>query len=115
MKKGCLFIFINIFFQNISSHKKGNLLLYFHKNVKNFKPIATQSCPYLENSKCTARDFRFAGCRIFFCKADSEQLNQLSEQAIKKFKTLCEKYDLPYRYADLATAMNSPELLDLIE
>jgi len=90
-------------------------LLYFYKNVKNFKPMPAQTCPYLENNKCTARDFRFAGCRIFFCKADSEQLNQLSEQAIKKFKTLCEKYDLPYRYADLATAMNSPELLDLIE
>jgi Fe-S-cluster containining protein len=90
-------------------------LLYFYKNIKNFKLMPAQTCPYLENGKCTARDFRFAGCRIFFCKADSEQLSRLSEETIKKFKTLCEKYDLPYRYADLATAMNSPELLDLIE
>ena len=88
-------------------------LLYFYKNIKNFKSMPGQTCPYLENNKCTARDFRFAGCRIFFCKADSEQLNQLSEQVIKKFKTLCEKYDLPYRYIDLATAMNNSELLDL--
>jgi hypothetical protein len=100
-------------------------LLYFYKNVKNLKPtcppkpwrrrMPAQTCPYLENNKCSARDFRFAGCRIFFCKADSEQLSRLSEETIKKFKTLCEKYDLPYRYADLATTMNSPELLDLIE
>jgi hypothetical protein len=100
-------------------------LLYFKQNIVISsvgplgagveKSVKKNICPYLENGKCSVRDFRFAGCRIFFCKADSEQLNQLSEQAIKKFKTLCEKYDLPYRYADLATAMNSPELLDLIE
>jgi Fe-S-cluster containining protein len=90
-------------------------LLYFYKNIKNLKSMPAQICPYLENNKCTARDFRFSGCKIFFCKADSEQLNQLSEQAIKKFKALCEKYNLPYRYADLATALNSSELLDLTE
>jgi hypothetical protein len=93
--------------------QKANLKEHLKQNGSASKilPQNTNWC----GGKCTARDFRFAGCRIFFCKADSEQLNQLSEQAIKKFKTLCEKYDLPYRYADLATAMNSPELLDLIE
>ncbi|MDP2932796.1 MAG: hypothetical protein Q8N81_01555 [bacterium] len=67
----------------------------------------SQICPYLKNGKCTARDFRFAGCRIFFCKADSEKINELSEQAIKKFKTLCDEFDFPYRYVDLATALNN--------
>jgi len=90
-------------------------LFYFYKNIDPFRKMTGQSCPYLKNGKCDARNFRFAGCRIFFCKADSEQLNQLSEQAIKKFKTLCEKYDLPYRYADLPTALSNPEILNLIE
>ena len=90
-------------------------LLYFHKNVKNFKSMPGQSCPYLKSGKCSVRDFRFAGCRIFFCKTDSDLQNKLSEQVMEKFKKLCEKFDFPYRYVDLATAMNSPELLELIE
>ncbi len=103
-------------------------LLYFFQNVK---PLITSqqsrnregavkdevlsnpsspSCPYLEDGKCAARNFRFAGCRIFFCKADSEKINKLSEQAIEKFKTLCDEYNFPYRYIDLATALNKFDL-----
>ncbi len=81
-------------------------LLYFHKNVRNLKPKPAQSCPYLENGKCTVRNFRFAGCRIFFCKSDKDMQNKLSEQALKKFKSLCDKFDFPYRYMDLTTALN---------
>ena len=65
--------------------------------------------------KCTVRNFRFAGCRIFFCKADADLQSKLSEQASKKFKVICEKYDLPYRYIDLPTALSNPEMLNLIE
>ncbi|MBU1259883.1 MAG: hypothetical protein KKE31_03280 [Planctomycetes bacterium] len=60
--------------------------------------------------KCTARNFRFAACRIFFCKADIEKINKLSEQTIEKFKALCDEFDLPYRYVDLATALNKFDL-----
>jgi Fe-S-cluster containining protein len=102
-------------------------LLYFFQNVK---PLiisqqsrdhkgavkdevlsnpSSSSCPYLKDGKCTARDFRFAGCRIFFCKADSEKINELSEQAIKKFKALCDEYNFPYRYMELASALNNSQ------
>jgi Fe-S-cluster containining protein len=106
-------------------------LLYFHTNIKENQSLAAagtaaqsrdsngavclQICPYLKNKKCTARNFRFAGCRIFFCKADADLLSKLSEQTIEKFKALCNEFDFPYRYVDLATALNSPELLKLIE
>ena len=73
------------------------------------------ACPYMENGKCTARDFRFAGCRIFFCKADDEKINELSELVIKKFKALCDEFNFPYRYVELSAALNNPELLKLIE
>jgi hypothetical protein len=85
-------------------------LLYFKQNVKNPKPILMQTCPYLENDKCGARNYRFAGCRIFFCKADTDLQNKLSEETAKKFKSLCDKFDFPYRYVDLTTALNNPEL-----
>jgi len=70
----------------------------------------SQICPYLKNNKCTAREFRFAPCRIFFCKANSEKINELSEQAIKKFKVLCDEFDFPYQYVELSTALNQPAL-----
>lgn len=89
-------------------------LLYFYSNIKDLKKMPVPDCPYMQDGKCTARDFRFAGCRIFFCKADDEMLSNLSEQALEKFKKICEKYKLPYRYVDLATALNSSELLELI-
>lgn len=85
-------------------------LLYFYENVKPLRKMTGQSCPYMENKKCTARDFRFAACRIFFCKADTEKKNKLSEQTIEKFKALCDEFDLPYRYVDLATALNKFDL-----
>jgi len=56
--------------------------------------------------KCTVRNYRFAGCRIFFCKADTDLQNKLSEEAVEKFKLLCEKFNFPYRYIDLTTALN---------
>ncbi|MBN1787099.1 MAG: hypothetical protein JW806_01745 [Sedimentisphaerales bacterium] len=78
-----------------------------HKSAPN---PSSQSCPYLKNNKCTVRDFRFAACRIFFCKADTEPQNQLSEETIAKFKSICNKFNLPYHYADLRTALNSSEI-----
>jgi Fe-S-cluster containining protein len=93
-------------------------LLYFSRNVKKLKLISTQSCPYLEDGRCSVRNYRFAGCRIFFCKsaggcltaADKDWQNKLSEETIRKFKTLCEKCNFSYRYIDLMTALNNPEL-----
>ena len=90
-------------------------LLYFFKNVKPLRKMSTQSCPYLEDGKCTARVSRFAGCRIFFCKADTDTQNKLSETVVGKFKAICDKFNLPYYYADLRTALNSPELAKLVQ
>ncbi len=78
--------------------------------------MSENHCPYLKNNKCSARDFRFAGCRIFFCKsakgrltaADKDFQNKLSEKTIDKFKGLCDKLNIPYYYKDLAAILNNP-------
>jgi len=75
-------------------------------NVDNLKQMKTGLCPYNEEGKCTVHEHRFSGCRIFNCKANSDIQNELSETALKKFKALCEKYQIPYRYMDLAYALN---------
>ena len=74
---------------------------------ENIKPMTTGRCPYNVSGKCTVYEYRFAGCRIFCCKADTDFQNQLSEEAIEKFKSLCVGFQIPYRYTDLATALNS--------
>lgn len=84
-------------------------LMYFAANLldKKIKTMPTGQCPYSSGGKCTVYEYRFAGCRIFCCKADTDFQSRLSESALKKFKSICEEFQIPYRYSDLATALNS--------
>jgi len=81
-------------------------LLYFCQFIKPpFKEMATGVCPYRVNGKCSVHPYRFAGCRIFSCKGMPEKENALCEQAISKFKALCDTYPIPYHYVDLKTGL----------
>ena len=63
-------------------------------------------CPYRVDGKCSVYPHRFSGCRIFTCGGEgTEQENALCEQAVRKFKDLCEQYDLPYHYLYLKPAL----------
>jgi Fe-S-cluster containining protein len=74
---------------------------------KSIKPMTTSRCPYQTDGKCAIYNFRFAGCRIFCCKANTDFQSSLSESAIKKFKSLCTEFQIPYHYTDLATTLNT--------
>ncbi len=74
--------------------------------VKSLKPMPTSRCPYNIDGKCSVYKYRFAGCRIFYCKGNRNFQSELSESALKKFKMICEQFKIPYRYVDLATALN---------
>jgi len=92
-------------------------LIYLAANLpgQTLRPMTTGRCPYNIVVKCSVYDYRFAGCRIFCCKtvpneaeADSKDFQgRLSESALKEFKSICTEFDIPYRYADLAAALNS--------
>ena len=64
-------------------------------------------CPYNVDGKCSVYEYRFAGCRIFNCKGDIDFQSRLSEEVIARFKGICERFDIGYRYSDLASALNS--------
>ena len=64
-------------------------------------------CPYNENNKCAIHKYRFAGCRIFTCKGDTDFQSRLTEQALEKLKSIGNKFDSPYRYVDLATGLRN--------
>ncbi|MBN1393225.1 MAG: hypothetical protein JW947_10545 [Sedimentisphaerales bacterium] len=76
--------------------------------VEKLRPMTTGKCPYNIDGRCSVYEYRFAGCRIFCCKADSDFQSSLTEAALKKLKSLCAEYEIPYLYTDLACALNSP-------
>jgi len=85
-------------------------LMYLTANIgtENLKPMPTGRCPYNIRGKCSIYEYRFAGCRIFFCNSSPDFQSRLSESAIKKFKSICTEFQIPYRYRDLAGALNNP-------
>jgi Fe-S-cluster containining protein len=73
--------------------------------VRELRPMSTGCCPYQQGTDCTVHEHRFAACRIFCCDGDPDFQSELSEEALRRLKTLCEEFQLPYRYQDLATAL----------
>ena len=84
-------------------------LLYLTAKLgnRNLKPMTTSRCPYNLDGKCTIYDYRFAACRIFSCKADTDFQSTLTESTLKKLKSLCTECGIPYRYCDLPAALNT--------
>jgi Fe-S-cluster containining protein len=82
-------------------------LIYLAERLgtESLKQMASGPCPYQEAAKCTVHSHRFAGCRIFCCKGNAGFQSELTEAALKKLKALCARFGVPYRYADLATAL----------
>jgi Fe-S-cluster containining protein len=71
------------------------------------KPMTTGRCPYNEHSRCTVHEHRFAGCRIFCCTGNADFQSDLTEEVLKELKAICTEFEVPYRYMDLHTALNS--------
>ena len=82
-------------------------MIYFLSKIKaeQRKQMANGVCPYLVFGECSIHKYRFAGCRIFLCRADEEVQSHLSEFSLRKFKNMCNLYSLPYRYQDLSSAL----------
>jgi Fe-S-cluster containining protein len=78
--------------------------------VTELKPMPGGRCPYQRGSQCTVHAHRFAACRVFCCKGDSGFQNELSEAVLKRLKAMCERFEVPYRYQDLPTALNTEKL-----
>lgn len=84
-------------------------LKYLAANLgdENIMPMMTSRCPYNIEGKCTVYEYRFAACRIFCCGTDADFQSELSECALKKLKSLCAEFEIPYRYMELAEALNT--------
>jgi hypothetical protein len=62
---------------------------------------APADCRFHVDNRCTARDARPAGCRVFFCENGTEAWQQdVYETAMTCLKTLHEQAGAPYRFAE---------------
>jgi len=61
------------------------------------------TCPWQDlKGRCTAREARPLGCRVYFCDPGYEShAPQLSERFLTQMKRLVERYDLAWNYAPL--------------
>jgi len=75
--------------------------------AENIKPMTSSRCPHNADGKCTIYEHRFAGCRIFSCKGDADFQSKLSESTLKRFKSICTNFQIPYRYDDLPSALSN--------
>ena len=71
--------------------------------------MAGGRCPYNKDGKCEVREHRFAACRIFCCRGNADFQSILSEKSLEKLKSICTEFRIPYRYTDVAEALNSLE------
>lgn len=83
-------------------------LMYLANHIgdDNIRSMKNGRCPYNVDGQCTIRDYRFSGCRIFCCKGSAEFQSELTELTLRRLKTICEQFDVDYRYADLASSLS---------
>ena len=63
-------------------------------------------CGYQVGPRCTARARRPLGCRTFFCRGVGPDFSAgLYERTHARIRSLHQRLDLPYAYAELTTAM----------
>jgi hypothetical protein len=56
-------------------------------------------CPYWVERRCTAREGRPLGCRVFFCDERFEQvMHEVAERYHARVRQIIERAGLPYRY-----------------
>jgi hypothetical protein len=76
-------------------------------NVDRLSPMPAGRCPYQQDNRCTIHEHRFAACRIFCCNGDASFQGDLSEAVLTRLRSLCEQFQVPYRYQDLPTALGT--------
>ncbi len=69
-----------------------------------FRPLDEgATCPWQDNrGRCSARDARPMGCRVYFCDPNYQPMApKIAEAGIAKLKRLVDKLGLPWDYAPL--------------
>ncbi|HHT9106248.1 MAG TPA: YkgJ family cysteine cluster protein [Candidatus Wujingus californicus] len=61
--------------------------------------VTDNVCPFLKDNKCSIRNFRTLGCRIFYCDSKHKDTSYgLYERYLRKIKKLSNKYNIEWKY-----------------
>lgn len=73
-------------------------------------PVTRDGCPFQVDNRCTAREERPLGCRIYFCDPTYQETgNQITETAIAKLKRIADRHETGWRYAPLHLFLNEAD------
>ncbi|MBN2802305.1 MAG: hypothetical protein JXR91_04335 [Deltaproteobacteria bacterium] len=82
--------------------------LLLSEGYPDFEQLSVHStCPYMLKGKCTAREGRVLGCRIFFCQLDKDEMELLHEEYFDKIVALHKKYNIQVEYGELLSSLNN--------
>lgn len=72
------------------------------------EPVRRGHCPYQVGPRCTARQRRPLGCRVFFCDPAAEDWSTVEyERFHAEIRGLHERHCLPYAYVELVAGLRS--------
>jgi Fe-S-cluster containining protein len=58
-------------------------------------------CPFQREGRCTAREARPLGCRVYFCQASARWWQSVvTEEYLRRLRDLGERFNLPYLYVE---------------
>lgn len=83
-------------------------LAYFVARVEGHDSMDDRagSCPHQHEGRCTVRDARPMGCRVFFCEPASQGWQpDESEDTLTRIKALHQRFNLPYAYVEWLGAL----------
>jgi Fe-S-cluster containining protein len=61
--------------------------------------VTDNVCPFLKDNKCSIREYRTLGCRIFYCDSKYKDTSYgLYERYLLRIKKLSNKYNIEWKY-----------------
>lgn len=69
------------------------------------RPVREGVCPYLEDERCAARLGRALGCRVFFCRVEKTEIEDLYERTFFKIRELAKKSGITVTYGELLQSL----------
>lgn len=72
------------------------------------EPFAHDACPYLRDGRCTAREARPLGCRVFFCDPSYKgKGEELTERYLRRIGALSDRLGIPRDYRTFLSHLDS--------
>lgn len=77
-----------------------------HQRASGLRPVVGGSCPYQQEGRCTAREHRPLGCRVFFCDPNAQEWQpEVYEKYLGELKRIGAEGGVEYRYREWLAAL----------